>query len=165
LAAVARIITGYPDGLALLERWALGPPGELPKRLAATLDGSRDDYWSHHVSVGGKRSAAALALIGAERWDAIALNLVIPMAAAAGVDPALVNRLLEHLRPEPLNQITRQTAFYLFGPDHPSALVAPANRRQGLQQVFHDYCLNDRSRCHACAFPGWLKGRMACIPR
>jgi len=50
----------------------------------------------------------------------------------------------------------RQTAHNLFGPAHPPVLYRTGVRRQGLLQIFHDYCLNDRSRCAGCTFPALL---------
>ena len=158
LAAAARLFATAREGLKLIEEWIDGPPDELVARMQRTVDGAKDDYWSHRVSLGGKRSKEPVALIGEDRWEAIALNVVIPLAAACGLDPSRVGQALEALKPEASNQIIKQTAFYLFGPDHPASLLRPAVRRQGLQQIFHDYCLGDRSRCAHCAFPVLLKG-------
>lgn len=158
LAAAARLFTSAREGLKLLEDWIDGPADELVDRMAQTIEGADDAYWSHRISLGGKRAKQPVALIGADRWETIALNVVIPLAAACGLDPARVGSALEALKPEASNQIIKQTAFYLFGPDHPASLLQPAIRRQGLQQIFHDYCLGDRSRCARCSFPDLLKG-------
>ncbi|HMP97273.1 MAG TPA: hypothetical protein PKA51_10155, partial [Kiritimatiellia bacterium] len=154
-----RLFTAPLGGLALLSAWELGEAEQLTQRMAATLDGTSalEVYWRKRASLGGRPTAHVQALLGEDRWEAIALNTVIPMLAACGADPRRVERLVNARPPETGNQVIRQTAFYLFGPDHPSSLLADAKRRQGLQQIFHDHCLTDRSRCHACPFPGWLK--------
>ena len=159
LAAAARLFTAPLGGLALLSAWELGEAEQLTQRMAATLDGTSalEVYWRKRASLGGRPTAHVQALLGEDRWEAIALNTVIPMLAACGADPRRVERLVNARPPETGNQVIRQTAFYLFGPDHPTSLLADAKRRQGLQQIFHDHCLTDRSRCHACPFPGWLK--------
>jgi hypothetical protein len=54
------------------------------------------------------------------------------------------------------NSLARQAAFFLFGPAHPVSLYRSGLRRQGLLQIFHDFCINDRTRCEACPFPSML---------
>jgi len=58
---------------------------------------------------------------------------------------------LRRLPPEEDNQIIRQTAHNLLGPDHNPALYRSGLRQQGLIQIFNDFCLTDRSRCKDCA--------------
>jgi hypothetical protein len=58
---------------------------------------------------------------------------------------------LRRLPPEENNQIVRQTAHNLLGPDHNPDLYRSGLRQQGLIQIFHDFCLTDRSRCGNCA--------------
>ncbi len=154
LFAAAKIFAAGADALARLDTWMQGPPEKLLTRLASVERTGPDGYWDFRSSAGGKKSAARIALVGRERWEIIALNTVIPLAAACGFEPTLVLRALDALPPEKSNQIIRQTAFYLFGPDHPSLLLETPSRRQGIQQIFHDHCINDRSRCARCRFPG-----------
>ncbi|MFH0878500.1 MAG: hypothetical protein V2A34_02195, partial [Lentisphaerota bacterium] len=54
---------------------------------------------------------------------------------------------------ETLNSVIRRTADSLFGPDHSTTLYRHGLRQQGLSQIFHDFCLNDRSRCATCGLP------------
>ncbi len=157
LASAAQLFAGPADGLARLEQWLQGDPDGVVARLMNDLAGPAEGFWTRRASPGGKVSASPLALLGEDRALALILNVVLPLAAACGFDPAKVNAQLERLHPEGLNQVIRQTSFCLLGPDAPSDLLATANRRQGLQQIFHDYCLGDRSRCAACAFPELLK--------
>lgn len=156
LAAAAHMFAVQKDGLTLLSEWVQGPPEELTARMSSSLRVPKKCYWLNRLSLGGP-TVSSTALVGIERWHAMALNVVIPLAAAAGFDTSTVARLLDATKPEAGNQIVRQTAFYLYGPDAPSSLLKSAQRRQGLQQIFHDYCLGDRSRCARCAFPDLLK--------
>ncbi|MGA1530250.1 MAG: DUF2851 family protein [Kiritimatiellia bacterium] len=157
MAAAAWLFTRHGDATKLLESWVAGEPGELITRLEASCAMPRDFYWIRRASLGGQPAKSDVALVGEDRWQVIALNLVIPLAAACGFDPRRVQGLMAALKPEGVNQIVRQTRHYLFGPDAPSVLWGSANRRQGVQQIFHDYCLGDRSRCADCAFPAFLK--------
>lgn len=156
LAGAAHMFTGPRDGLRLMDGWCDQAPAQLTARMKQSFDLPRGTYWSFRASLGGKKSPKPVALLGDDRIDAMALNVVIPLAAACGHASSRVVALLDGLKPEGANQIIKQTAFYLFGPDHPAALFKNATRRQGLQQVFHDYCLGDRSRCAKCPFPGLL---------
>ena len=158
LAGAAQLFAGEHDGLQLIEAWCGGNPEMLKHRMRDSWTAPAHSYWAYRASLGGKKSKSPAALIGDERLDAMALNVAIPFAAACGFAPARVAQMLEALDPEATNQIIKQTAFYLFGPDHPASLLKSAGRRQGLQQVFHDYCLGDRSRCAKCPFPGFLMG-------
>jgi hypothetical protein len=47
-------------------------------------------------------------------------------------------------------------AFALFGHDHHPALYRSALRRQGLIQLFTDFCLNARAGCADCPLPAAL---------
>jgi hypothetical protein len=154
LVAAATMFVSYHDGNQLIKEW-----------LSAVLQGkdffaneSGESYWNFHASLGGDRSDSTVAIVGRDRQDAMALNILIPLAAACGFDSVSINHVLETTRAEPLNHIMKQTVFYLFGPDHPSSLYRTALQRQGLQQIFHDYCLHDRSVCSRCLFPDLIRG-------
>lgn len=133
------------------------------RRAVAALDrafrGSPDGYWPWREHLGGPRCSRPVALVGRDRLNALLLNVILPLAAATGQEPAVVASCLETAKPEPFNQVMKLTAHYLFGVEFPSSLLAPAGARQGLMQVFHDYCLHDRSQCARCPLPGWLAGR------
>jgi len=84
------------------------------------------------------------------------VNVAVPFLAALAGPPALPSTVLDTLPRENANRLARQTALNLFGPHHPGSLYRTGLRCQGLLQIFHDFCLNDRSRCASCAFPGLL---------
>ena len=114
-------------------------------------------YWSQHVSLGGRKSARPTELIGPERAQAILINVLIPFLAAANRPGTFRHQWLRQLPAENGNSLIRQTALNLFGPDHSPTLYRHGLRQQGLLQIFHDFCLNDRSRCAACSLPRCLK--------
>ena len=97
-----------------------------------------------------------MALIGADRAHALVTNVAVPFLAAQGRVEALPAEVLSDLPRETSNALARQTAHNLFGAHHPESLYRTGLRRQGLLQIFHDYCLNDRSRCASCTFPALL---------
>lgn len=133
--------------------WAARRRGRALGRILVSLQDVSDAYWDHRVSWGGVRSAKPVALIGADRAQALVTNVAVPFLAARGQVEALPADVLAGLPRETSNALVRQTAHNLFGAHHPESLYRTGLRRQGLLQIFHDYCLNDRSRCASCIFP------------
>jgi hypothetical protein len=111
-------------------------------------------YWNRHLSFSGKEHVSDVALVGVDRIAAIQSNVIIPFAAANGTP---VEHLLKQLCPEQDNTLVRAAAFALFGRDHNSVLYRNGLRQQGLIQIFHDFCLNNRSACRDCALPAALR--------
>lgn len=91
-------------------------------------------FWSTHTGWSGKEKPAEL--VGEDRAQAIALNVIAPYRLAKG-DATI----LQHLPVEPLNSVIRETAYTLFGPDHSTKLYRTALARQGLIQIFNDFIL------------------------
>ena len=123
----------------------------------------RDPYWSRHFTLGGKAQPRETELIGNARAQEIVMNVVLPFVAAmAEVEGN--GRLLEKtharyqsLRAPPSNSILRLASQLLFAAQ-PALLkmIRSARRQQGLMQIFHDFCLNDKSACQECQFPELL---------
>ncbi len=119
-----------------------------------------DPYASMRLGFGGTRRKTPVALIGRTRAASLCCNVIVPFLAASGASPARIGAALDRLPAEPDNGVIKQTAFYLFGRDHSPSLYKSALARQGLIQIFHDFCLNDRSRCASCAFPQALSAHL-----
>jgi len=126
------------------------------KRVMQSFDDLRDPVLSYRQGFTGKPGKKPIALIGASRAAAILTNVLIPWLVAQSEAPAILYEALNVLPIEPDNGIIKQTAFYLFGRDHSPKLYRTELARQGLLQIFHDFCLNDRSRCATCIFPAAL---------
>jgi hypothetical protein len=156
LMAAALLVAGRTT---LREQWlaaaALAPRAALAS-LGEDLTKLHHDYWDRRWTLGGVRLSKPAALLGEERAEGILLNVFVPWLAASRLERPFEQGVLDQLPAEQDHAILRQTAFNLFGPHHPEVLYATGLRRQGLIQIFHDYCLNDRSRCAACAFPSLL---------
>ena len=88
---------------------------------------------------------------------AIVINILIPFLTATGHD---ITALLERLPAETSNALTRQAAHVLFGRDHNPALHRTGVRRQGLLQIFHDFCLVHGADCQTCPLPEALESFM-----
>ncbi|MBT3191214.1 MAG: DUF2851 family protein, partial [Verrucomicrobia bacterium] len=113
------------------------------------------DYWQSHISLGSKLRDNPIAIVGQPRLSALNGNVILPFLAASGQPTA---SLIRALPPEQNNAIIRQTAHALFGRDHNPLLYSKSGlRQQGIMQIFHDFCLNDRSGCQECEFPRALQ--------
>ncbi len=157
IAAAAALFAGGMDAWSALIAAAEARPARSVSGVTRHLQSARDPYWDRRLGWGGKPLAERVALVGDERIHLFVTNVWIPLLAARGQAQPFPDKLLGELDPEGDNQLIRQTAHNLFGPHHPASWYRTGVRRQGLIQIFHDYCLNDRSRCAACAFPAILK--------
>jgi len=151
LAAAAGIFAGrrpFHDALCSLdatrpERWFTAVRGLISDTPAPA-------FWDRRLSWGRPPVETTIALIGESRGAAIVINSLIPFLAATGHD---ITALLERLPVETGNALTRQAAHVLFGRDHNPALHRTGLRRQGLLQIFHDFCLVHGADCQDCPLP------------
>lgn len=157
MMAAAVLFTGPETLSARWRRISERKPGAALRICEEQLAGLGHAYWDRRCVPGGARTARRSALIGADRAGAIALNVFAPWLAAIGARGPFESGLLDELPAESDNSVIRQTAHNLFGSHHPRVLYRSGVNRQGLIQIFHDYCLNDRSRCASCRFPLLLK--------
>jgi len=97
-----------------------------------------ENFWNTHIS--WKRTCKPTALVGYARANAIITNLLVPWRAATGA----IEQNLGKLPVEPVNNIIRQTAHTLFGPDHSPGTYQSALARQGLIHIFHNFLITHR---------------------
>lgn len=124
--------------------------GRWIENILAVLQKPGDNYWRRRFVFGQKPSAADIALIGSRRAAAIVSNVIIPMQMGLRRLKKPPDDLLACLPVEEMNAVIRQSAFNLLGPDHNPSLYRRGLLQQGLIQIFHDFCLGDRSDCAAC---------------
>lgn len=157
IAAAARLFVASGELVPLIVNAPGANADVLVRKAERLFAAARDAYWDRRYGWGGARTPRAVALAGDERIRLWTVNVLLPFLAAHGRVATLPPTLLDELPPEGDNQIVRQAAANLFGPHHPASWHRSGPRRQGLIQIFHDYCLNDRSRCASCPFPGLLR--------
>lgn len=130
-----------------------GPHEDWLKRAAALLRrGDAGPYWNRRFTFSGAPTPAKQALVGPDRVTAMVTNVVVPFWQASGRGLEDDAELLRLLPAEQDNALVVQTAHALLGRDHNPAVYRTGLRQQGLLQVFHDFCLNDRSGCSECLF-------------
>ncbi len=149
LAAILFTHTGDPA--RLLMEFDTTSAEKYFRQVTSFFQSATDTYWQRRLTFAGKRQSALTALVGTGRIAAIITNVLVPLLAALGHPQVLRTAFLRYLPPGEDNQIIRQTAHNLLGPDHNPALYRSALRQQGLIRIFNDFCLTDRSRCENCA--------------
>lgn len=155
LAAVAQLLATHWELWPKIEAILLA---QRAARLEALFTDVEDPYWSRRYSFASKAQAKAEQLIGEARARDIVINVVLPAAVAQAklmARPALAETaeavFTGYPATEP-NALARFTAHRLFG-QRPPRGIRTAARQQGLLQIFHDFCLADRSACGWCRFP------------
>jgi hypothetical protein len=152
LMAAAVLFTGnktLTETIAALEISSANV-NEWLEQVLAVLQKSDDNYWSRRFTIGQKPSPTSAALIGARRAAAIISNVIIPLQIGRQHPKPPADDLLKCLPAEEDNAVIRQCAFNLIGPDHTPAIYRDGLSQQGLIQIFHDFCLADRSNCAEC---------------
>ncbi len=150
----------FANESALSQQWqdlASRHPDAGLKQAGRMLEVEAETYWSRRLAWSGVKQAKPIELIGEARIHAILNNIFVPFLGAQNIGAPFEKGLLSRLPTEAENALVRQTAVSLFGPDHPPSLYRDGLRQQGLLQIFHDFCLNDRSRCAFCPLPDLLQ--------
>jgi hypothetical protein len=112
-------------------------------------------HFLRRISLTGKPAGPVTALIGKERINALISNVVIPFIGAYG---KTANSLTSEVRAEHDNSDIRDAANNLFGHDHNPVLYRKDGiRQQGLIQIYHDFCLNNKNTCAECGLLKSLK--------
>ena len=157
LMAAALLFAPSPSLPERIAACAQNPRGADADSLLALFDLPDAPYWVRRLSFSSAPAKEPVALVGQARAQAILVNLLLPAFAAMGAPAEAWKPLLAALPAEEANELIRQTALRLFGPDHAPRLYRSGLRRQGLIQIHHDYCLGDRSLCAACPFPASIQ--------
>jgi hypothetical protein len=161
LMAAAHLFCATPGLNKRVQQLIRHQPDRWIPDCCAYLQNLHDPYMSMRLSLTGTARKQPVALLGPARARAILTNVLVPFLAASGKMNAVVRQAIDRLPVEADNGIIKQTAYYLFGRDHSPELYASALARQGLIQIFHDFCVNDRTRCAACTLPQALKAHLS----
>ena len=158
MAAAAAIFCGAaPFSEAVSTTSALDPAARISNARAALERVKPDAYWKRRLAFSRPPSGSDMAIVGEGRIAAIVSNVVVPFVAATGNESPDQIPGLELLHAEQESSIMKHAAFLLLRADRSPTLYHTALRQQGLLQVFHDFCLNDRTGCKACGLPNALR--------
>lgn len=130
---------------------------EALRRVTELFDPGEDAYWSRRYVLGGRVLEKPVALVGRSRLDEIVVNVVVPVLllyvrqARPELEGALL--MLYHTAPKGVgNKLTRMMHHRLFGVQQEPMGRETAVMRQGLLQIFKDYCSKDEGGCIGCTF-------------
>ena len=130
---------------------------EALRRVTELFDPGEDAYWSQRYVLGGRVLEKPVALVGRSRLDEIVVNVVVPVLllyvrqARPELEGALL--MLYHTAPKGVgNKLTRMMRHRLFGVQQEPMGRETAVMRQGLLQIFKDYCSKDEGGCIGCTF-------------
>ncbi len=146
---------------------------EARRRMADVFDVGTDRYWSRRYVLGGRTLARPVALLGRSRLEQIVVNVVIPVLllyvrrARPELEGALL--MLYHASPKgDDDKVTRLVRHRLFGVQKDPVGPETAVLRQGLHQIFKDFCSKDAGGCIGCSFrenlDRWLAHRGPELP-
>ncbi len=157
LSGAAQLFCSTAPFSATLTDWLNGESGQWTRTWLQYCTRLSDGFWSTRLTLRGEEQPQAVALIGEARATAMLVNVLLPFGASHAQHQATVLAALENVPQEAENALVKQTAYYLFGRDHSPSLYRTTLARQGLLQIFHDFCMSDRTRCAACTFPQALQ--------
>jgi len=130
---------------------------EARRRMTELFDPGQDTYWSRRYVLGGRELGKPVALVGRPRLEEIMINVVMPVLllyvrrARPELEGALL--MLYHASPKGAgNKLTRLVHHRLFGVQRDPLGPETAVIRQGLLQIFKDYCSKDTGGCIGCRF-------------
>lgn len=161
LMAAACWFTQDPPVAARWQALAAAHPEDCARLVEDALLTPLGTYWDRRLALAGPLQPRPVSLIGRTRARAVVNNVLIPFLAARGLSAPFGAGLPGRMPLEEENLLVRRTACSLFGPDYAPSLIRSGLRQQGLLQIFHDFCLNDRSRCAGCALPELLRRHLA----
>jgi hypothetical protein len=145
LGALAQIAAGWSDF----------------RKLSAGLNGAGNwfqklshPFWDFHYTMQSAPSSRRISLIGTSRVKDIVANVLFPLLTVSGNADWTE---FKSIRAELGNTLLEIVGLRLFGDavrgqEHAHFLY----QQQGLLQIFEDFCLNDRTDCRACRFPGLI---------
>ena len=112
-------------------------------------------FWDFHYSLQSAAAPRRISLIGGSRVKDIVANVLFPLLMISGNADWTA---FKAIRAELGNTLLEIVCLRLFG-DAPAGQEHAhfLYQQQGLLQIFEDFCLNDRSDCRACRFPGLVQ--------
>jgi hypothetical protein len=145
LGALAQIAAGWSDFRKLTT--------DL-KAAVAWFQKLSHPFWDFHYSLQSETTPRRISLVGGSRVKDIVANVLFPLLTISG---SADWNAFKSIRAELGNTLLEIVCLRLFGEaergqEHAHYLY----QQQGLLQIFEDFCLNDRSDCRACRFPGLI---------
>jgi len=120
----------------------------------AVLRSASDGFWDHHAGWDGRPLSSSSKLIGTDRAVALLFQVLAPLTEL------LESGLRERMETWPAGGdagLLRSASVRLLGVPFPPADVRTHLAREGLLQIYKDFCR--RRPCKECSMPAFLKAR------
>jgi hypothetical protein len=136
--------------------------------LLAILHPSRDDFWTHHLTLRSARCAKPQLLLGEARVTDLAVNVILPWLharAKEGRNTSLQSALEAAYTAWPAAEdnatlkLARQRLLGTTG----TKVFTTAAAQQGLLQIVRDFCDHSNAICDQCRFPELVRA-WSCAP-
>ena len=125
-----------------------------------------DEFWNSHTTFHAGKLKHPASVIGAERAKEIAVDIIMPSLRAAAMlnkDEKMMNRTDAAFRSSPKTQSNRvlTTALekWFDDPKGMEKLLSDAASRQGVLQLYSNYCLKISCDCSACLISNTMFSR------
>jgi hypothetical protein len=130
-----------------VEAGRMGEVGDLLGNLS-------HPFWDQHTTL---KSAAGkkVQLLGKDRCQRFWFNVAGPMALASGKEK--VWETLESMQTSEVMQSAAVAAVRLLGNRSLGSGGRSLLLKEGLLQIYQDFCLSDFSQCEGCGFPDFVK--------
>lgn len=119
-----------------------------PIQFSKILSHLQHPFFSSHATLKSKSLTSPVALIGKDRIHEILINLTFPWLISQGWKES---EFVAKLSSSSSNLLVRLASQRLFPDNHFKPRTAL--EQQGLLQIFHSFCAQDRSNCERCRFP------------
>jgi hypothetical protein len=135
--------------------------------LKAVRKGNADDFfdqmkaashpfWTQHSAWDGRILSAPSRLVGLDRATALLFQILAPLAELSEKD------LMQRMVSWPIGGdagILRSACLRLLGVPFPPPDIRSHLAREGLLQIYKDFCRGEADACRDCSMPDFLKHR------
>jgi len=126
-----------------------------PRQFIQKLSELSNPFWSHHYTLSSTATTKPMALIGRNRSTDLLINHLLPHSYLK--DETATWDSYAKLPASTNNEKLKRAIIRLLGQrDDLTNWTKKAWQQQAILQIYQDFCLQDTSDCHDCAFPEQL---------
>jgi hypothetical protein len=115
-----------------------------------------DPFWDHHAGWDGRLLPNRCRLIGLERAHALLFQVLAPLTERSGSD---LHKIISTWPAGGDAGLIRSASIRLFGLPFPPLEIRSHLAREGLLQIYKDFCRSKADACQQCSMPEFLKQR------
>ena len=115
-----------------------------------------DPFWDHHAGWDGRILPNRCRLIGLERAHALLFQVLAPLTEQSGSE---LHKIISTWPVGGDAGLIRSASIRLFGLPFPPPEIRSHLAREGLLQIYKDFCRSKADACQQCSMPEFLKQR------